>query len=58
MKEIVSKKGKECCSLEKENLMEVLLACDYCTTSMNERHQCYQKAAKESGVKARACILS
>ena len=43
---------------EKESLMEVLLACDYCTTSIEERHLCYRKAAKESGMKARTCILS
>ena len=58
MKKIVSKKGKKCCSLEKESLMEVLFACDYCTTNLDERHLCYQKAARESGIKARACILS
>ena len=58
MKRTVNEKGKKCCSLEKESLVEVLLACDYCTTSFDERHLCYQKAARESGMRARACILS
>ncbi len=58
MKRIISEKEIKCCSLEKESLMEVLLSCDYCTTSIEERHLCYRKAAKESGMKARTCILS
>ena len=58
MKRIISEKEIKCCSLEKESLMEVLLAYDYGTTSIEERHLCYRKAAKESGMKARTCILS
>ena len=56
MKRIISEKTIKCCSLEKESLMEVLFACDYCTTSIEDRHLCYRKAAKESGMKARTCI--
>ncbi|MDA3916589.1 MAG: hypothetical protein PF690_06420 [Deltaproteobacteria bacterium] len=58
MKKIISEKAIKCCSLEKESLMEVLLACDYGTTSIEDRHLCYRKAAKESGTKARTCILT
>lgn len=58
MKRRISEKAIKCCSLEKESLMEVLLACDYCTTSIEDRHLCYRKAAKESGMKARTCILT
>lgn len=49
--------SKACCFHEKERLMDVLFACDYCTESMEERHLCYRKAAKESGRRSRECLI-
>jgi hypothetical protein len=47
---------KNCCILEKGRLVDALMACDYCTESIEERHSCYRETAKESGRRARACI--
>lgn len=58
MHKSISIHSKACCSLEKKHLVEVLRACDYCTESLEERHQCYKKAAKESGRRARACLIA
>jgi hypothetical protein len=35
-----------------------LKKCDLCTTSYEEFHQCYRDAAKESGQRARACMVA
>ena len=58
MRNSMSIKSKACCSLEKEHLTDVLFACDYCSSTMEERHICYRKAAKESGKRSRQCIVS
>ncbi len=53
----MSIKTKACCSAEKQYLMDMLLACDYCTESLEERHACYKKAAKQSGKRSRECLI-
>ncbi len=50
-------KAAMCCSLEKKRLMDVLRACDYSSSSPEERSACYKAAAKESGLRAKTCIL-
>ena len=58
MKRSVSINAKNCCTEEKDRLMDVLFACDYCTESIEERHLCYQQAAKKSGKRARECLMA
>lgn len=58
MQPVVSINAKACCSLEKNRLMNVLFACDYCTESIEQRHLCYQKAARESGKRSRECMAA
>jgi hypothetical protein len=42
--------------MESKNLKEHLRSCDYCSTSFEEHNACYQRTAKESGARARACV--
>ncbi len=58
MRDSININAKSCCSQEKDRLMDVLRTCDYCTESMEERHYCYQQAAKQSGKRSRECIMS
>lgn len=57
MMDDASRKARQCCSLEKTHLVEALRKCDLCSTSYEAFHQCYRDAAKESGQRARACII-
>ena len=57
MRRSLSISAKSCCAKEKTRLTSVLFECDYGTGSLEERHQCYLKAAKESGKRARECML-
>lgn len=52
-----SKNPSSCCSMEKPHLMEELRKCDMCTTSYEEFHRCYRKAARDSGERAKSCML-
>jgi hypothetical protein len=54
----VSKKARECCVMEKENLVAALQKCDWCSTSYEEFSQCYQAAATEIGERSRACLVT
>ncbi len=49
--------SRQCCSLEKQRLVEELRVCDFCATSYEEFHRCYRDAARESGQRARSCII-
>lgn len=51
------KDSMRCCSVENHRLKDVLRTCDYCTESLEERHLCYSKAARDSGKRAKACII-
>ncbi|NIP28735.1 MAG: hypothetical protein GWO38_34235 [Phycisphaerae bacterium] len=50
-------KAGSCCSMEKMRLMDALERCDFCSDNYEEFHNCYRKAARESGERARACII-
>ena len=50
-------KSKECCFAEKENLMESLRACEFCTDSIEDLRLCYSRAAKVSGRRAKSCLV-
>jgi hypothetical protein len=50
-------KASSCCALEKKRLMAELKQCDFCTSDYEAFHRCYRKAARESGERAKACML-
>jgi hypothetical protein len=52
------KEMKKCCSLEKQNLMEMIRSCDFCSTSWEEHHRCLRQAARQSGQRSRACTVA
>lgn len=52
-----NERSRQCCSLEKKRLMEELKKCDFCTTSYEDFHRCYQNAARKSGGRARICMV-
>ena len=51
-----SSKGSKCCSMEKKELMREIEKCNFCTDNYEEFHNCYRKAARESGKRSRACM--
>jgi hypothetical protein len=51
------KEKKECCSLEKQNLMEMIRTCDFCSTNWEEHHHCLRQAARKTGQRSRACMI-
>lgn len=48
-------KAKPCCSKEYERLVRRLGACEMESNTAGERHACYRKTAKVSGLRAKAC---
>jgi len=50
-------KAKRCCSKEYERLTHKLGSCEMESNTAGERHACYRKTAKESGVRAKQCIM-
>ena len=57
MKSYMKKKAAMCCALGKKKMTDALRSCDYCTTSLEERGECYRAVAKDSGLRSRACVL-
>ena len=57
MKSYIKKKAAMCCAVGKKRMTDALRSCDYCTTSMEERSECYKAVAKESGLRSKACVL-
>jgi hypothetical protein len=53
----IKAKAKSCCSREKARLSEHLDACDTRSGGTGSRRRCYRIAAKESGRRARKCII-
>ena len=53
-----SSKKSKCCSMEKKRLMEALEKCNFCTDNYDEFHNCYRAAARESGKRAKSCMIS
>jgi len=43
--------------MEKKRLIEELRKCDFCSDRVASRHRCYPSAAKESGRRARQCVI-
>jgi hypothetical protein len=53
-----SSKARECCSKEKERLIKALEKCEFCADDHEAFHNCYRTAARESGERARACMIA
>ena len=53
-----SSKARNCCSMEKKRLMKALEKCHFCTDNYEEFHNCYRMAARESGERARLCMIA
>jgi hypothetical protein len=53
-----SSKARKCCSMEKERLMEALVKCHFCSDDYEAFHNCYREAARESGERARSCMIA
>jgi len=53
----INAKAKRCCSREKVRLAEHLDACDTRSGGTAARRRCYRIAAKDSGRRARKCII-
>ena len=53
-----SSNASKCCSVEKKKLMAELEKCNFCSDDYESFHDCYRKAAQESGQRSRACMIS
>lgn len=53
----MKKKAAMCCAVGKKRLTDKLRACDYCTTSMDERSACYKAVAKDEGLRSKTCMI-
>lgn len=49
-------KSSRCCTQEHDLLVRKLGACEMESNTPGERHDCYRKAAKESGRRAKKCM--
>nr|NJM03763.1 hypothetical protein [Desulfobacula sp.] len=57
MNSYAKKKAALCCALGKKRMEDALRSCDYCTTTLDERSECYQAVAKDTGLRTKTCIL-
>ncbi len=57
MKSYMKKKAAMCSAVGKKQMMDALRSCDYDTTSMAERSECYKAVAKDTGLRSKSCIL-
>jgi hypothetical protein len=50
-------KAARCCSMEKQRLNEEIRHCDFCSETYDELHDCYRSAARDSGKRAKSCVV-
>ncbi len=50
-------KSEHCCSFEKKRLLKALEKCNFCSDNYEEFHNCYRRAARESGKRSRKCLI-
>nr|WP_320192660.1 hypothetical protein [uncultured Desulfobacter sp.] len=50
-------KSALCCASGKKRRIEALRACDYCTTSIDERITCYKSVAKDVSARNKTCMM-
>jgi len=53
----VDEQTMNCLKSEKQQLIDDVRRCDLCSTSMEEHSQCYEEAARESGVRSKSCFV-
>jgi len=51
-------RAKQCCAKEYKKLIQKLESCDMKSKTSEDRHFCYQLAAKVSGRQSKACIAA
>ena len=51
-------RAAKCCSMEKKKLMAELEKCNFCSDNYEDFHDCYREAARKSGRRSRACLVS
>lgn len=49
-------KAKRCCAMEHERVAREVGTCEMASVNSDQRHDCYRRAARESGRRARACM--
>ena len=52
----IDKETSRCLKSEKEQLVEDVRRCDFCSTNVEEHGQCYEEAARESGWRSKNCF--
>lgn len=57
MKPYVKKKAAMCAGIGKKRMTDALRACDYCSTSVDERSACYKAVAREEGLRTKTCMM-
>jgi hypothetical protein len=50
--------SRGCCTMERKRLMQDIQKCDFCSSNWEEHHQCLSQAAKDSGQRSKACMLT
>jgi hypothetical protein len=50
-------KAKRCCSREHEQLVRRIGSCEIESNNTGQRHNCYRREAKNSGARAKACMV-
>ena len=53
----ISINAKKCCSLENQRLIAHLDECELNEKTAAGKHACYRRAARESGMAARSCMI-
>ncbi|WP_187149333.1 hypothetical protein [Desulforapulum autotrophicum] len=56
MKSYRKEKAAMCCAIGKKRMSDALRACDYCTTSREERSECYKAVARDAGLRSKSCM--
>ena len=46
-----------CCFRERRRLVEAVSNCGYCCTSFEENERCRKEAVRESGERAKTCMM-
>jgi hypothetical protein len=52
----ISINARRCCSVEHDRLLKRLDRCDLRARTDAERHLCYKKAARKSGLRSKSCV--
>ena len=53
----VDKQTLNCLNAEKQQLIDDVRRCDFCSTDMEDHSRCYEDAARESGARSKSCFI-